>query len=57
MPSSTTAQAQPTAASAGTSEPELTVDQARAVWATAARDTELDRWYDLYALAVPRSDQ
>lgn len=55
MPSNTTAQAQPTAASAGTSPPDLTVDQARAAWATASRDTELDRWRDLYALAVRRS--
>jgi hypothetical protein len=55
MSSDTTAQAQPTATSAGTSPPALTVDQARAAWATAARDTELDRWRDLYALAVRRS--
>ena len=30
------------------------VDQARIVWATAPRDSELDRWRELYDLAVPR---
>jgi len=53
MPSDTTSQAQPTATSAGTSPADLTPDEARAAWATASRDTELDRWRDLYALAVP----
>ena len=32
----------------------VTVDQARATWATAPRDSELDRWRELYDLAVPR---
>ena len=32
----------------------VTVDQARAAWATAPRDGELDRWRELYDLAVPR---
>ena len=53
MSSNTTAQAQPAAASPGTAVPAPTVDQARAAWATASRDTELDRWHELYALAVP----
>ena len=29
------------------------VDQARAAWATAPRDAELDRWNALYDVAVP----
>jgi hypothetical protein len=31
-----------------------TVEQARMAWVTASRDTELDRWQELYDLAVPR---
>ena len=31
-----------------------TVEQARMAWVTASRDTELDRWRELYGLAVPR---
>ena len=27
--------------------------EARAAWATASRDTELDRWHELYDRAVP----
>jgi hypothetical protein len=34
--------------------PAVTVDRARTAWATASRDTELARWRELYALAVPR---
>ena len=34
--------------------PARAVEQARMAWATASRDTELDRWRDLYDLAVPR---
>lgn len=34
--------------------PAVTVARARTAWATASRDTELDRWQELYALAVPR---
>ena len=30
------------------------VERARTAWLTAGRDTELDRWRDLYELAVPR---
>ena len=30
------------------------MEQARSAWATASRDTELDRWRDLYDAAVPR---
>lgn len=30
------------------------VEQARVAWLTASRDTELDRWQELYDLAVPR---
>ena len=37
-----------------TPRPAVTVDQARAAWATAPRDSELDRWRELYDLAVPR---
>ncbi|HYZ55799.1 MAG TPA: hypothetical protein VE733_20190 [Streptosporangiaceae bacterium] len=39
---------------AGLTPPAVTTDQARAAWATASRDSELDRWRDLYDLAVPR---
>jgi len=53
MSSNTTAQAQPTATPPGTPAPAPTAGQARAAWATASRDTELDRWHELYALAVP----
>jgi hypothetical protein len=35
----------------------VTVDQARAAWATASRDTELDRWQELYDLTVPKLRQ
>jgi hypothetical protein len=35
--------------------PAVTEDQARAAWATAPRDSELDRWRELYDLAVPQS--
>ena len=31
----------------------VTVNQARAACATASRDGELDRWRELYDLAVP----
>lgn len=31
-----------------------TLDQARIASVTAGRDSELDRWRDLYELAVPR---
>jgi hypothetical protein len=55
MPVNTTTPSQPTAAAPGTAA--RTVDQARAAWATAPRDTELDRWRELYALAVPRRDR
>jgi hypothetical protein len=34
--------------------PAVTVTRARNAWATASRDTELDRWQELYDLAVPR---
>ena len=37
-----------------TPRPAVSVDQARAAWATAPRDSELDRWRELYDLAVPR---
>jgi hypothetical protein len=30
------------------------LQQARTAWLTASRDDELDRWRDLYELAVPR---
>jgi len=30
------------------------IEQARTAWATAPRDTELDRWRDLYDVTVPR---
>jgi len=30
------------------------MEQARSAWATASRDSELDRWRDLYDAAVPR---
>ena len=33
----------------------VTVDQARAAWRPAPRDSELDRWRELYDLAVPRA--
>ena len=55
MPSNTTAEVQP-AAAPGTTAPAPTVDHARTAWATAPRDTELDRWHELYALAVPRHE-
>ena len=32
----------------------VSIDQARAAWAAAPRDSELDRWRELYDLAVPR---
>ena len=48
MSSSTTTQAQHTAGL-----PAGSVDQARAAWATASRDAELDRWNALYDRAVP----
>jgi hypothetical protein len=54
MPSNTTAEAQPTAGP-GMTAPAATAGQARIAWATASRDTELDRWRELYDLAVPRS--
>lgn len=34
--------------------PTSPIDQARIAWATASRDSELDRWRELYDLAVPR---
>jgi hypothetical protein len=30
-------------------------DEARAAWATASRDTKLDRWHDLYDVAMPQT--
>ena len=33
--------------------PAGSVDQARAAWATAPRDAELDQWNALYDVAVP----
>jgi hypothetical protein len=30
-------------------------ERARLAWLTASRDTELDRWQDLYDVAVPRA--
>jgi len=30
------------------------IAQARTAWLTASRDDELDRWQELYELAVPR---
>ena len=33
--------------------PAASVDEARAAWATAPRDAELDRWDALYDAAVP----
>ena len=48
----TTTQA-PAAAAAGVPSPPGSVDQARAAWATAPRDAELDRWNALYDVAVP----
>ena len=33
--------------------PAGSVDQARAAWVTAPRDAELDRWHELYDVAVP----
>ena len=52
MPNTTT-QTQHTTAAPDVSSPPGTADQARATWATASRDTELDRWHELYDLAVP----
>ena len=40
---------------AGIHSPGLAADQARIAWATAPRDAELDRWQELYDLAVPRA--
>ncbi len=37
-----------------TPRPAVTVDQVRAAWATAPRDSELGRWRELYDLAVPQ---
>ena len=50
MPSITPVQDRP----AKTPPRAMTVDQARIAWVTAGRDSELDRWRDLYELAVPR---
>ena len=36
-----------------TARPAVSIERARAAWATAPRDSELDRWRELYALAVP----
>jgi len=36
-----------------TARPAVRIERARAAWATAPRDGELDRWRELYALAVP----
>ena len=36
-----------------TVRPAVSIERARAAWATAPRDSELDRWRELYALAVP----
>lgn len=36
-----------------TTAPASSVDQARAAWATAPRDRELDAWQELYDKAVP----
>jgi hypothetical protein len=44
--------AQPGIASAGTTAPAPAVDQARAAWATASRDSELARWHELYDAVV-----
>ena len=38
-----------------TVRPAVSIERARAAWATAHRDSELDRWRELYALAIPRS--
>jgi hypothetical protein len=55
MSVNTTTTSQPSAVPAS-SAPSLTVDQARAAWAVAPRDTELTRWQELYALAVPQHE-
>ena len=36
-----------------TARPAVSIERARAAWATAPRDSELPRWRELYALAVP----
>ena len=33
--------------------PAVSIERARVAWATAPRDSELDRWRELHALAVP----
>jgi len=42
-----------TAAAEDVPSPAASIDQARAAWATAPRDTELARWHELYDRAVP----
>jgi hypothetical protein len=56
MSVNTTTTSQPSATTAGATLARTT-DQARVAWATAPRDTELDRWQELYALAVPGGDR
>ena len=51
----TTTQAR-TAAAEDVPSPAGSVDQARAAWATAPRDAELDRWNALYDVAVPDTE-
>jgi hypothetical protein len=51
MPAGTTSMDRPASL---TPRPAVTAGQARAAWATAPRDSELDRWRELYDLAVPR---
>jgi hypothetical protein len=53
MSSSTTIQAQPSAAAPDGPAPAVSADQARTAWATASRDTELDRWHERCDRAVP----
>ena len=50
--SNTTTQA-PAAAAEDVPSPPGSVGQARAAWATAPRDAELDRWNALYDRVVP----
>ena len=50
MSAGTTSTDRPATAAA---RPAVSIERARAAWVTAPLDSELDRWRELYALAVP----